>query len=76
MIFKIQDGLLCCPVAGQPWVSASEYWISQGIDYLNGLGRCGVNPTSCVRLSCSWGAGIYLCNDVSPFKSSLLQRFL
>ncbi|KAF2836611.1 hypothetical protein M501DRAFT_1059999 [Patellaria atrata CBS 101060] len=41
--------------------------ISEGIRYLRDLSggnaRCGVNGRSCARISCSWDAGISLCND-------------
>ncbi|EHL01870.1 hypothetical protein M7I_2227 [Glarea lozoyensis 74030] len=28
-----------------------------------GKGSCGVNPRSCARISCSYQAAIFLCND-------------
>ncbi|KAF1810898.1 hypothetical protein P152DRAFT_483602 [Eremomyces bilateralis CBS 781.70] len=42
--------------------------IWQGISYLKSLpggGTCGIDagPAHCVRISCSWDSGIFLCND-------------
>ncbi|OAL66741.1 small monomeric GTPase [Trichophyton rubrum] len=38
--------------------------IRDGIRYLNGLqGKCIGVPRTCTRVSCSWKAGIFLCND-------------
>tara|TARA_R110002060_G_scaffold5746_1_gene8842 strand:+ start:1495 stop:1926 length:432 start_codon:yes stop_codon:yes gene_type:complete len=55
----------CIPVAGQPWDKAQKQYIQDGIKYLNKVkGSCGAPVNKCVRVSCSWIAGIYLCNDV------------
>ncbi|KAH6981064.1 hypothetical protein BKA56DRAFT_673506 [Ilyonectria sp. MPI-CAGE-AT-0026] len=44
---------------------ASRNQISREITYLRSIGSrtCGVNARSCVRVSCSYGAGIWWCND-------------
>lgn len=40
--------------------------IMEGITYLNRLGhRINVGGRACSRISCSYDASIYLCNDVS-----------
>lgn len=56
----------CIPVQGQNWQRADEVVIGQGIQYLrdNHL-TCWVGAHSCVRVSCSYNAAIYLCNNVS-----------
>ncbi|CZR56163.1 uncharacterized protein PAC_06051 [Phialocephala subalpina] len=55
----------CWPVLGQPeWKRCSTESIRTGIRYLIGLNViCNVGPQSCVRISCSYNAGIYLCNN-------------
>ncbi|ROV93349.1 hypothetical protein VSDG_06889 [Cytospora chrysosperma] len=48
------------------WPEANEYWIGQGIDYLNevpGKPSNGPGPGECGRVSCSWSAAIWWCND-------------
>ncbi|KAF8866222.1 hypothetical protein BDZ45DRAFT_720358 [Acephala macrosclerotiorum] len=56
--------LYCCPNDPWGWSSATTSIIEEGIDYLNHFnGLCGVGARSCVRISCSWNSGIYLCND-------------
>ena len=50
------------------WPEASEYYISQGVDYLSdlpGKPSNGPGPGECGRVSCSWSAAIWWCNDVS-----------
>ncbi|KAH7305270.1 hypothetical protein B0I35DRAFT_444276 [Stachybotrys elegans] len=44
---------------------AKRNQISREISYLRSIGdrTCGVNARSCVRVSCSNGAGIWWCND-------------
>ncbi|KAM5354991.1 hypothetical protein ACJ41O_001637 [Fusarium nematophilum] len=44
---------------------ANRDQIPREISYLRSIGSrtCGVNARSCVRVSCSWGAGIWWCND-------------
>ncbi|KAL2867414.1 uncharacterized protein BJX67DRAFT_85278 [Aspergillus lucknowensis] len=38
--------------------------ISDGIDYLNGVGGTPAqDPNSCGRVSCSYNSAIYMCND-------------
>lgn len=40
--------------------------LSEGIGYLRyqiNTSTCWVNGQTCARLSCSWGAAIYLCNN-------------
>lgn len=45
--------------------------LGEGISYLkkksNGKAICnvGAGPANCVRISCSYDTGIYICNDVS-----------
>ncbi|EZF32346.1 hypothetical protein H109_07966 [Trichophyton interdigitale MR816] len=52
--------LNCHPQGG----GATLRTIRDGIKYLNGLkGKCKAPPRTCTRVSCSWKAGIYLCND-------------
>ncbi|KAF8856031.1 hypothetical protein BDZ45DRAFT_804530 [Acephala macrosclerotiorum] len=55
----------CCPCPGnEQWAWADAGRIQEGVDYLNNFnGLCNVGATSCVRISCSWNSGIYLCND-------------
>ncbi|KAF4629452.1 hypothetical protein G7Y89_g8697 [Cudoniella acicularis] len=56
--------LNCCPVGGWGWTGASQKRILEGISYLRNVNAlCGVGVRSCVRVSCSWDAAIYLCND-------------
>ncbi|KAI0122898.1 hypothetical protein BJ170DRAFT_698056 [Xylariales sp. AK1849] len=53
-----------CSVGGSDWVPFSQF--DEGLDYLRKLsGDChGVTgPNKCGRLSCSWNAGIWFCND-------------
>ncbi|TQB74602.1 hypothetical protein MPDQ_004451 [Monascus purpureus] len=53
--------------------------IEEGMAYLekfgNGAGVCnaGEGPKNCVRISCSWNSGIFLCND-SPHRVDRLCR--
>ncbi|KUJ16077.1 uncharacterized protein LY89DRAFT_783297 [Mollisia scopiformis] len=63
-VARSKFGLQCCPIAAWGWTGAIQVIIEDGIDYLNHVqARCGVGARSCVRVSCSWNAGIYLCND-------------
>ncbi|KAH6681849.1 hypothetical protein B0J14DRAFT_680008 [Halenospora varia] len=60
--------LNCCDTPngphGWPWEPAQEARIREGINYLRGLnGVCWVDRIHCTRISCSYDAGIYLCND-------------
>ncbi|KAL4778227.1 hypothetical protein BJX76DRAFT_362933 [Aspergillus varians] len=58
------------------WNPAGYLPIEQGIDYLRGLsGRPGMRagPAACGRVSCSWGAAIWWCNDANEFK--LLESY-
>lgn len=46
--------------------SLSHYW--NGIDYLRnirGKVHLRAGPAGCDRVSCSYGAAVYMCNDVS-----------
>jgi hypothetical protein len=62
-------GVICVPVPGQPWYDTSSNVITgQGIPYLDQVTNpcnVGPGPGNCVRVSCSYSAAIYLCNDVS-----------
>ncbi|QPH04982.1 hypothetical protein C2857_002402 [Epichloe festucae Fl1] len=52
--------------------SASVDGLSQGIDHLRGLGgraRSGGGPGACGRVSCSYGTGIWWCNDSKDAKT-------
>lgn len=52
---------------------ASSYRIKQGIEYLGtvpGSPGQGPGPGSCGRVSCSYGAAIYWCNDVSALSTT------
>ncbi|KAI0377357.1 hypothetical protein F5Y04DRAFT_284995 [Hypomontagnella monticulosa] len=46
---------------------ANNYFLQQGIDYLKGITdrpcTASPGPKVCTRISCSDGAGIWLCND-------------
>ncbi|KAF8855710.1 hypothetical protein BDZ45DRAFT_497621 [Acephala macrosclerotiorum] len=57
----------CCPIQGQwNWLPGLVQTLRQGIDYLNnfqGVCNTGGGPGNCVRVSCSYDAAIYLCND-------------
>ncbi|CZR60276.1 uncharacterized protein PAC_10172 [Phialocephala subalpina] len=57
----------CCPINGQPnWLPAEVAVLVDGINYLNnfqGVCNTGGGPGNCVRVSCSYSAAIYLCND-------------
>ncbi|KAH6676389.1 hypothetical protein B0J14DRAFT_560689 [Halenospora varia] len=60
----------CCGAWNGPqgWGWADSGRIREGINYLSVLfGECGVQggPGACTRISCSYNAGIYLCNDNS-----------
>lgn len=53
---------ICCPI--RDWKQAGGGPIDEGIFHLNNVGgTCGVDAKSCSRISCSWGAAIFLCND-------------
>ncbi|KAF8864871.1 hypothetical protein BDZ45DRAFT_581397, partial [Acephala macrosclerotiorum] len=46
------------------WTGAAVSTIEDGIYYLQHVNAlCNVGKRSCVRISCSYDAGIYLCND-------------
>jgi hypothetical protein len=52
-------------VPGQRFGFAEKSTITNGIDYLNRLGRnIGIAATSCGRISCLYNAAIYWGNDV------------
>jgi len=57
----------CGPGPNQ-WDPADIEQIAMGIQYLSGLAGKpgnGPGPGNCGRVSCSWGASIWWCNDVS-----------
>ncbi|KAK0707652.1 hypothetical protein B0H67DRAFT_494759 [Lasiosphaeris hirsuta] len=48
------------------WPTAERDSIDQGVSYLRGLGsqpHLGAGPGTCSRVSCSYNAAIYWCND-------------
>lgn len=50
------------------WTAISTGEIAKGISYLRRVGgqpRMGAGPGTCARVSCSWNAAIFWCNDVS-----------
>ncbi|CZR67160.1 uncharacterized protein PAC_17059 [Phialocephala subalpina] len=54
----------CAACGAWGWVAAETDTINDGVNYLiHHAGTCGVGPRSCVRISCSYSAAIYLCND-------------
>ncbi|KAH7392560.1 hypothetical protein BKA66DRAFT_567893 [Pyrenochaeta sp. MPI-SDFR-AT-0127] len=62
-----KDGIIC-NIPGR--FSGDTIWSRafEQYQYLNGLGgACGVQANSCVRISCSWGSGVHLCNDNNYF---------
>jgi hypothetical protein len=69
LLTKIRKtGGWCWPVPGQDWDPAFAETIQDGIDFLQSNGLIcdvGPGPGNCVRVSCSYNAAIYLCNDVS-----------
>lgn len=59
------------------WQFALTSVINDGIKYLRRVGghpRHGPGPGSCGRVSCSFGGGIWWCNDVRILLSSLSPR--
>ncbi|RDL34424.1 uncharacterized protein BP5553_07552 [Venustampulla echinocandica] len=59
-----KSNYICKPVPGhKDWDYANGDRIAEGIRYLKGIDICDVGPQTCVRISCSWSAGIFLCND-------------
>ena len=65
------DGPPNCNFQGSFPDNANMDAIYEGLHYLQRLGnaKCGADagPANCVRVSCSWRSGIFLCNDVSPY---------
>jgi hypothetical protein len=62
-----------CPQGSDSnWGYAGVETIYEGIDYLNGIGAPGVDPGPrvCARVSCSYNAAIFWCNDVSSSRLS------
>ncbi|KAH7360789.1 hypothetical protein BKA65DRAFT_547502 [Rhexocercosporidium sp. MPI-PUGE-AT-0058] len=54
----------CWPVKGQNWNEADGPAVIDGINYLRrGNKMCNIGAQSCGRVSCSWDAAIYLCNN-------------
>ncbi|KAL5332938.1 hypothetical protein BJX70DRAFT_404045 [Aspergillus crustosus] len=59
-----------------PWNPADYFATNDGVAYLRGLGgRPGMKagPGACGRVSCSWKAAIWWCNDANEFK--LLESY-
>lgn len=61
------------------WPLTSKDRIQEGINYLrrlNGAPRNGPGPSNCGRVSCSYNAAIWWCNDVSrpPFLQWLCTK--
>jgi hypothetical protein len=53
---------------GARWPYATHWRVMQGVDYLShiqGKVQLAAGPGACSRVSCSYGAAIYVCNDVS-----------
>jgi hypothetical protein len=68
IVLTYQFQQLCMPIAGQTWDVANQLTILSGISYLRNVGiQCntGPGPGNCVRVSCSYDAAIYLCNDAN-----------
>jgi hypothetical protein len=62
---------LCIPVAGQDWSRASVSNSQTAMSYLQNENAEGITissaypgPGACSRISCSYGAAIWWCNDV------------
>lgn len=60
------EGSISC---NTPWEKAGVPYINNGIDYLRGLDGSGrpsaqPGPSVCARVSCSYNAAIWWCNDV------------
>ncbi|KUJ14762.1 uncharacterized protein LY89DRAFT_720237 [Mollisia scopiformis] len=78
---RSKSNMICCNPGS--W-GADPGRIEQGIDYLDHFnGLCGVPARTCVRISCSWGSAIYLCNDnyygitpTCPYMASYAQDIL
>ncbi|KAH7419329.1 hypothetical protein BKA64DRAFT_715832 [Cadophora sp. MPI-SDFR-AT-0126] len=52
-----------CPICDE-WGYVEIRRINEGISYLNKVNAfCRAPPQTCVRVSCSWHSGIFLCND-------------
>jgi hypothetical protein len=68
IVLTYQFQQLCIPIKTQPWDVANQLTILSGISYLRNVGvpcNTGPGPGNCVRVSCSYDAAIYLCNDVN-----------
>ncbi|KAH8167122.1 hypothetical protein CIB48_g1107 [Xylaria polymorpha] len=66
------EGDILCEMAWNPQF-ASVFHIRQGITYLRKIhGNCtnGPGPGNCGRVSCSYGSGIWFCND-NPYPMSV-----
>lgn len=53
---------------GSPWKDCSTDKIKDGANYLRGVGglpSLAGGPGECTRVSCSYGAAIWWCNDVT-----------
>jgi hypothetical protein len=59
---------------GGRWKGCSLSAIKEGITYLNGVTgqpRSGPGPGLCGRVSCSYKAAIWWCNDVSFYRNNI-----
>lgn len=55
-----------CGGGGYNWGAAAGFRIGEGISYLRGVGgqpHLSGGPGRCSRVSCSWNAAIWWCND-------------
>lgn len=58
------------------WSVASTQHIQEGIEYISKITKkpeLGPGPDKCTRVSCSWNASIWLCNDVSFLRSFVIS---
>ncbi|EPE28266.1 hypothetical protein GLAREA_09386 [Glarea lozoyensis ATCC 20868] len=62
--------ILCCADAGNElanphlnWTPANPWEIDSGAQYLQTIDLCHTGPRQCNRISCSYKAAIFLCND-------------
>ncbi|KAE9377477.1 hypothetical protein N431DRAFT_461083 [Stipitochalara longipes BDJ] len=66
---RYNGGYLCCHVAGQSFRAANGGEIEAGIDYLNALNtNLYLDPLTCSRISCSYEAAIWWCNQLPNYQ--------